>query len=88
MPKVINQKIKVNISGTDDYLLPHITFNSNCEVLVEGNRGILEYNSGKIRLNAGDCILSFSGDKLCIRNMSVDEVVITGEIVAFEFSSD
>lgn len=78
---------KFSISGTNDYLLPHIIFNSGCEVLVEGNKGILEYSNNRVSLNAGEYILNFCGDSLCIRNLTVDEVIITGNIVSLEFCS-
>lgn len=88
MTKNNNHKInKFRLDDNDDYLLPHIIFNSCCEVLVEGSKGIIEYNTGKVRLNAGSCILNISGDSLCIRNLTVDEVIITGDIISLEFCS-
>lgn len=68
-----------------DYLMPHVVFNSCREVLVEGSKGILEYNTQKVRLNCGKCILKFCGDNLCIRALNVEEIIITGEILRFEF---
>ena len=87
MSFINNQAHKKNfLNGTDDYKLPHIVFNSSDEVLVEGSKGILEYNTEKIRLNAGECILDFSGANLCIRNLSVDEIIVIGEIESLKFS--
>lgn len=68
-----------------DYIMPHIVFNSCREALVEGSKGILEYNNEKVRLNCGKCILKFCGDNLCIRALNTEAVIITGEIVCFEF---
>lgn len=68
-----------------DYVMPHIVFNSCREALVEGSKGILEYNNEKVRLNCGKCILKFCGDNLCIRALNTEAVIITGEIVHFEF---
>lgn len=84
---VIKNQIHNRFNTADDYLLPHIIFNSCREVLVEGSKGILEYNIKKVSLNTGEYILNFSGDGLCIRNLTVDEVIITGDIVSLEFSS-
>ncbi len=70
-----------------DYLLPHVIFNSCREVLVEGTKGVLEYNARTVRLNAGKYILKFVGDNLCIRNLNCDEIIITGVILSFEFCS-
>lgn len=86
MAIINNQTNKKSIlSSTDDYMLPHIVFNSCNEVIIEGSKGILEYNTEKIRLNAGICILDFSGMELCIRNLSLDEIVIAGHIDTFRF---
>ncbi len=70
-----------------DYLLPHVVFNSCCEVLIEGSKGVLEYNTKTVRINCGRYILKFCGDDLCIRALSIDEIIITGCIMKFEFCS-
>lgn len=70
-----------------DYLMPHIIFNSSKEAIIEGSRGVLEYKTHTVRVNCGKYILKFTGDNLCIRAPGSDEVVITGDIVAFEFCS-
>ena len=68
-----------------DYLLPHIIFNSCYEVLVEGSKGILEYNTSTVKINCGKSMLKFCGDKLNIRALSIDEIIVSGTIVSFEF---
>lgn len=88
MTKVNNQKHKkFNVDVTDGYLLPHIIFNSCHEVLVEGSKGVLEYNPARVKLNAGSLILNFTGGDLSIRALSVDEIIIKGNIASFEFCS-
>ena len=68
-----------------DYLMPNITFNSCKVALVEGSRGVLEYKQDRVRINCGKYILKFTGDSLCIRAPYTDKVIISGEIVSFEF---
>ncbi|MBQ7296163.1 MAG: YabP/YqfC family sporulation protein [Clostridia bacterium] len=88
MPKALTNKIKkLNMEDRGDYLLPHIIFNSCREVLVEGSKGVLEYNTKRVRLNAGRYILKFCGDGLCLRALTADEIIIMGDIVSFEFCS-
>lgn len=88
MPKVLKSAVSyIKREETDDYLLPHIIFNSCHEVLIEGSKGVLEYNEKTVRLNAGKYILSFSGENLCIRVLNSDELIITGFIVTFDFST-
>lgn len=70
-----------------DYLLPHIEFNSNCEVIIDGNKGILQYNGNVVKLNCGNLVLKFSGDNLSIRSQSSEQIIVSGQIVSFEFCS-
>lgn len=88
LPKDFANKLR-NFAAEEfhDYLLPHIIFNSCKEVLIEGSKGVLEYNTKTVRLNSGKYILKFCGDGLCIRVLNSDEVIITGEILTFEFCS-
>lgn len=69
-----------------DYLMPNITFNSCKVAVIEGSRGVLEYKPDKVRINCGKYILKFTGDSLSIRSPDTNQVVISGEIVSFEFS--
>ena len=69
-----------------DYLMPNITFNSCKTAIVEGSRGVLEYKPDRVRVNCGKYILKFIGDSLSIRSPDTNQVIISGEIVSFEFS--
>ena len=66
--------------------MPNITFNSCKVAVIEGSRGVLEYKPDKVRINCGKYILKFTGDSLSIRSPDTNQVVISGEIVSFEFS--
>ena len=68
-------------------MLPHITFNSCKEAIVEGSKGVLEYKDDTVRINSGKYILKFTGNALCIRAPGTDEIVVTGDIFGFEFCS-
>ena len=70
-----------------DYLLPHIIFNSCKEATVEGSKGVLEYKTNRVKINCGKYILKFEGENLCIKAPSCDEVIVSGEIFSFEFTS-
>ena len=88
MQKTLKSTIaEISKEEFSDYLLPHIIFNASKEAIIEGSKGVLEYKPNKVRINCGKYILNFSGDNLCIRAPSSDEVVVTGEIIAFEFCS-
>ena len=70
-----------------DYLLPHVIFNSCKEATIEGSKGVLEYKTHIVRVNCGKYILKFEGENLCIKAPFCDELIISGEIFSFEFTS-
>ena len=48
-------------------------------VLVEGQRGVVELGSGRIRLKTQDGMLSVLGEALELRELSADAAMIVGE---------
>ncbi|MEG1551625.1 MAG: YabP/YqfC family sporulation protein [Oscillospiraceae bacterium] len=66
---------------------PHIEANGNKEFIVEGCKGILEYEENVIKINAGSIVISFLGSDMEIKNYCDDETVIVGNIVSIEFTS-
>lgn len=86
LPKALKEKLnEIKNEEFSDYLMPHIIFNSHREALIEGSKGILEYNSSRVRINCGVSVVRFSGADLCLRALSAEEVIITGEILKLEF---
>lgn len=67
--------------------VPHIEMQGNREAVVDGCRGVLEYEEDKIKLNAGMCVLLFRGSDLTIKTYSDSLTEITGEIIAIEFEN-
>ena len=41
--------------------VPHIEMQGNREIIIDGCRGILEYDEDRIKLNAGSLVISFQG---------------------------
>lgn len=60
---------------------------SNKEALINGCKGIIEYDENSVRVNCGKMIISFEGSELSIRALSVEEITVNGEIIKIEFSS-
>lgn len=67
--------------------VPHIEMQGNREVLVDGCRGVLEYTSDQIKINAGSCVIRFSGGDLTIRAYSENQTEINGEILQIDFEN-
>lgn len=63
----------------------HIEFNGNREVVVDGYRGIHEYDDTIIKINLGKIMVRFIGRGLEIGYMSAGSVVIRGYILSMEF---
>lgn len=57
----------------------------NREVIVEGCKGVLEYDDKVIRINTGKMVTSFQGRGLCIKCLTPDSLVIEGFITSIEF---
>ena len=55
--------------------------------MVEGCRGILEYEEGVIRLNTTSGIVRFMGRDLTMNCLTEDSAVVTGFILSVEFLS-
>lgn len=68
LPKDITLDIpKVIILGTDS-------------VSVENHKGVISYNDNQIKINTGCGILTISGERLAIKSIIQEEIIITGKI--------
>ncbi len=67
--------------------VPHIEMQGNREVIIEGAKGVLEYTSDQIKLNAGSCVIRFSGSSLTIRAYSETQTEISGDILQIDFEN-
>ena len=63
----------------------HMEITGNREVILEGNRGIIEYTDQSIKINAGKCIIAFCGRGLHIQCMTDCDVVVKGFITSIEY---
>lgn len=89
VPKNLKEKMEeLACAGTGNELrLPHIELDSNREATVEGCFGIIEYESSFVRLNCRGITVKFSGDGICINNLSNGLVCVTGQFVSIEFGN-
>ena len=70
------------LSGT-----ARIELSGNTCAVVEGCKGILEYEDDVIRLNTASGIVRFMGQNLGMNCLSEDSAVVEGKILAVEFMS-
>ncbi|MFZ7130731.1 MAG: sporulation protein YqfC [Eubacteriales bacterium] len=60
--------------------LPKLTMIGNIQVRIENHKGIIEYNEHKIRVNTKLGVFIIIGNKLFLRNIIKEEIVIEGNI--------
>ena len=89
MQKRFKEKFEeITALGAENELrLPHIELCSNREATVEGCVGIIEYDRNFVRLNCKSVTLKFTGDCLCIGNLSAGVITVSGDIVSLEFGT-
>ncbi len=58
----------------------------NKEAVVDGCRGVIEYDDEIIRLNAGNMVICFHGVDPEIKGLTPSNAVISGTITSIEFS--
>lgn len=86
MSKRIREKIEVIPTDTlPELIMPHIDLCSNCHAVVEGCKGILEYDSDKVKLNCGAKIVTFLGTRLSITALFSEQITVSGVINQISF---
>lgn len=64
-----------------------VTVTGNFELLLENYKGILEYTSERIRVQAKNCLIEVRGQRLLIAYYTNDEMKITGKICEIAYGS-
>lgn len=88
MARKIKEKISTVLSIPQEIVMdvPRIVFDSNTKVYIENFKGISEYSSESIKINAGRYIISLVGEGMEIKSMTGEEVMIEGVVKTVDFS--
>ncbi|HHW01545.1 MAG TPA: sporulation protein YqfC [Thermoanaerobacterales bacterium] len=65
--------------------LPRVIVTGNISVFVENHKGIVEYDSDRIRINTAAGTVIVKGEGLLIKSLVADEVTIEGRLKLIEF---
>jgi sporulation protein YqfC len=65
--------------------MPNIELAGNRQAVVEGCKGVLEYNEDVIKLNLGKSVVRFVGSGLSMNSYRFEQAVISGNILSVEF---
>lgn len=64
--------------------VPKITMVGSTNLVIENYKGVIEYDSSRIRINTGVGMLKMSGMKLVIKEITSEIIVIAGKITSVE----
>lgn len=65
--------------------LPIMEFTGNQQALIEGSKGVLQYEREIVKINTNNIILVFNGRNLSIKSISPTTVILQGYITNVEF---
>lgn len=66
--------------------VPKLTMIGNTDLVVENYKGVIEYDDGRVRLNTGAGIIKIAGDRLIIKEITSEDILVSGEISSIEFT--
>lgn len=65
--------------------IPKVTFLGTESVSVENHKGMISYSDNQIRINTVCGILIISGQRLSIKSIVQEEIIITGKIISVSY---
>lgn len=64
--------------------VPKITLVGKSDLMLENYKSIIEYDSSRIRVNTGVGIIRIMGSRLLIKEITSEDLIISGEICGIE----
>lgn len=65
--------------------IPKLTIAGNKDMIIENYKGLLEFDSAGIRLGTGMGTIKIRGSGLLIKEMTSEDIIISGVIHSLEF---
>jgi len=65
--------------------IPKMTMIGNKDLIIENYKGIIEYESNRIRINTGAGIIKITGDLMSIKEITSEDILVSGNISSLEF---
>lgn len=88
---MLSEKIKNSISESLDMPkdivmdLPKLVLNGDIELFCSGYKALREYSEKEIKIISRGKVILVRGEKLAIKSIECEEIVINGKISAVEF---
>lgn len=64
---------------------PRLTMVGYNDIRIENHKGIMEFGSERVRINTGLGVVKIAGCELLIREISSEDIIISGIIKSIEF---
>jgi sporulation protein YqfC len=64
----------------------HIQLEGNSELILDGCKGIMEYETDRIKICTDTVAVTVTGDSLTIRTFALEQIIISGKILSVDFS--
>lgn len=64
--------------------LPKITIVGDSNLLIENYKGVVEYDSNRVRINTGIGVVKIIGQSLIIKEITSEDIMVDGVINSFE----
>lgn len=65
--------------------VPKLTLLGDEELVIENYKGIIEYDIQKVRVNTGLGVIKIIGERLIIKEITSEDIMVNGKIKALEF---
>ncbi len=65
--------------------IPKLTMLGAGNLVIENYKGIIEYDDSKIRVNTGTGTIRITGERLFIKEITSEDIMVDGEIKSLEF---
>ncbi|MCX8130269.1 MAG: sporulation protein YqfC [Clostridia bacterium] len=65
--------------------IPKLVMLGNSNMIIENYKGIIEYDTNRIRVNTGMGIIKIQGNNLIIKEITSEDIMIDGKVITLEF---
>jgi len=88
--KNLKEKIAENLELPKEIVLnvPKVILLGNKSLIIQNYKGILEYEPDRIKINTTSGMLRICGEKLLIKEISIEDIAVEGGIKLVEFIND
>jgi sporulation protein YqfC len=65
--------------------IPKLTLLGDGELVIENYKGVIEYDTERVRVNTGSGVIKITGERLMIKEITSEDIMVNGKIKSLEF---